>query len=136
MTSSAQKDFKLSDNAILKLTEEDMKRIRSLSSVANAPTTMPAFDKANIPDHIRQLERAFKDYDITSDSKKKQHLAEYNVSSFFGYNIRCNIESLGSFSDDKVSWDEFKALVKEEYKAYDLARWKDSISFLYDLSNK
>ncbi|KAI9051369.1 hypothetical protein LZ554_004416 [Drepanopeziza brunnea f. sp. 'monogermtubi'] len=65
---------------------------------------MPAFDKANITDHLRQLERAFKDYDITADSEKKQHT--------------------------------LPTLVREEYKAHDLARWKGSIGFLNDLSTK
>ncbi|KAI9055757.1 hypothetical protein LZ554_000698 [Drepanopeziza brunnea f. sp. 'monogermtubi'] len=62
-----------------------------------------SISRALFPDLERLLERAFKDYDITIDSEKKQHLAEYNVYSPLGYNIRSNIESLAGFSDDQVS---------------------------------
>ncbi|EKD18860.1 hypothetical protein MBM_03102 [Drepanopeziza brunnea f. sp. 'multigermtubi' MB_m1] len=121
MTSSTQKDFGLSEDAIRKITEDEVKRIQALLPFVNASN---------------YLERAFKDYGIVIDSEKKQCFAEYNISSLFGYNIRCNIKSFGGFSDPKVTWDDFKSVVKKEYKAFDLARWKDSIGFLNDLSNK
>ncbi|EKD14516.1 hypothetical protein MBM_07237 [Drepanopeziza brunnea f. sp. 'multigermtubi' MB_m1] len=136
MTFSTQKDFGLSEDATRKIIEDEVKRIQALLPLVNAPNyvsirrplpgprtlRMLAFDKANITDHIRQLERAFKDYGIVTDSEKKQCFAEYNISGPLGYNIRCNIKSLGSFSDPKVTWDDFKSMVKEEYKAFDLAK--------------
>ncbi|EKD18938.1 hypothetical protein MBM_03180 [Drepanopeziza brunnea f. sp. 'multigermtubi' MB_m1] len=113
MTSSTQKDFGLSEDAIRKLTEDEVKRIQAFLSFVNAPN---------------YLERAFKNYGIVTDSEKKQCFAEYNISSPFDYNIRCNIESFGGFSDPKVTWDDFKSMVKEEYKAFDLA---NTYAFLF-----